>query len=151
MANRDIFAILKEEHAQISSLFTQLKNTRDPIRRSHRFDDIRGALDVHASSEEQALYPRLESVAATEELAQEAKEAHAEIRECLDILENIDPEEENWDTAVCALERTIRSHVNDEETIIFASLKSGFNERELRQIKKDFLEAKKGRREKLAA
>lgn len=151
MANRDIFAILKEDHAQVSALLTQLKNTRDPIRRSGLFDDIRGAVEVHASAEEEALYPRLESEAVTETLAQDAEEANAEIRACLDILENLDPEEENWDTAVKALENEITNHVHEEETRVFSALKECFDAGELRQMKKDFLDAKKGRREDLAA
>ncbi len=151
MASRDIFSLLKEDHQQVATLLTQLKNTHDPVRRSHLFDDVRGALDVHASAEEDAIYPRLESEMTTEDLALNAEEDHDEIRACLEILENLDPEEENWEPAVRALERTVLDHVKEEETEVFAALKADFDEGERRQMKRDFLLAKKGGREELAA
>jgi hemerythrin superfamily protein len=149
--DKDVFELLRADHAKVSDLFTQIKSTEDPTRKQRLFEQIRQELEVHSTAEEQAIYPKLRAEEVTEDLAEDAEEEHAEIRSCLETLQGLDSEEDNWQTAIASLEKVVKHHVREEESEIFDSMKDCFDEAELQQIKSEFLDAKRDLKEKLAA
>jgi hemerythrin superfamily protein len=148
---KDLFGLLEADHEKVSGLFTQLKSTQDPRSKRALFDQLRTELEIHSSAEELAVYPTLHTIEITEDLAEEAEAEHGEIRSCLDTVNGLDGEDENWDTAVLALERAVKHHVKEEESEIFDSMRDCFDQRQLDQMKREFLEAKQDMQEDKAA
>lgn len=140
---RDIFQVLHADHSNVSDLIDQLITTQSPDKKRKLFSEIREELESHSSAEELAVYSKLRKVEMTVDLAVEAEHEHSEIRRCLDRLEDIDYEDENWDEGVKQLCESVGRHVQEEENEIFESMRAYFDESQLDEMKASFLAAKK--------
>jgi hemerythrin superfamily protein len=148
---KDLFAVLEADHGEVADLLTQMKKAKDPGKRRALLATVRQELEIHASAEEQVIYPALRRVEITQDQANEAREEHEEIRVCLDTVTAVDPEDENWEAALESLEGTVRHHVDEEESEIFDSLRDCFDEEQLEHMKHRFLDAKRGLQQERAA
>jgi hemerythrin superfamily protein len=146
----DIFEDLKFDHRKVAALINDLQKPSQEKEKTRVFCEIREELEIHASAEEQTVYPFLEKMTSTEGLAEEADEEHNAIRDALETLAALEPEDEGWAEAANSLKEVVSAHVNFEETKIFAALRRCSSD-QLRDMQQDFEKAKEHLKREIAA
>jgi len=112
---------LKDDHARIATLISEVEKTRegDIERRRECFEKLREALVAHANAEEYALYPALAEKKETAELAAEAVEEHRLVSELLEQLGGMLLDTKEWSYKFKVLAGSVANHVEEEENEIF--------------------------------
>lgn len=122
----DAVELLTADHRMVEQLFHQLElatatdaveNQRDLAQRIVR------ELSVHASVEEQILYPALREVLEDgDRIAGHSLEEHATVKRLLAGLDGMEPRDEGFAAAFVELRDTVREHVTEEESRLFPQL-----------------------------
>lgn len=113
-----VYETLRRDHRSIERLFDDLLGeTDEPDRRWRLFEDLRAELLAHTEAEEQEFYPLLESHAST--LVNKAYADHSAMRERLEDLEEIEPEDASFLKKVEELSEVFLGHVQMEEDEVF--------------------------------
>ena len=123
----DGFALLKEDHAEVQSLFERYSSSQD----EQVVRELCEALSAHARVEEQALYPELRRlVDGGDDLADEAEQEHAALKVLIERIEIAPPED--LSEVVQEMRRLVEPHVAQEETTLFPEmLQSGVDAEQL--------------------
>lgn len=132
--NRDWDEVLQMEHRTVEALFQSLLQTdgTETGKRTALLAKIKHALMKHAIEEENAIYPALQRIDATEDEDQ-LFEDHAEIKKALYDLDRMDSGDATFLTRVRALSDLIERHVQKEEGNLFPRLKRAMSEEENKQ------------------
>ena len=77
------------------------------------------ALGVHAQLEEEIFYPRVRAAIADDAVMDEAFDEHAEAKELIALIEDMDGTEADYDATVKQLGKVIDQHVLEEREQIF--------------------------------
>ena len=105
----NVIELLNQDHREVEQLFAQFESTQD-------FDialQICAELTVHATVEEEIVYPVLERIDA--ETEQEAEEEHAEAKELIARIQAMEPGDPELVATVMKLKAGIEHHVEEEE------------------------------------
>ncbi len=133
---RDVVDLLSADHREFERIFQQLEGLRGATdeasvtRKRELVDEVTIGLAKHSVAEETQVYPRVEKELDKEE-AEHSKEEHAEAEETMKRLERMDADDPGFDSAVAELIQEIRSHVEHEEGVMFAELRSRFSREQL--------------------
>src|ERR1044072_598712 len=102
----NVFDILKEDHKKVSAIFEKLEPTteRGVKTREELFATLKQELEVHTSIEERFLYPALEKADETHDIALEAIEEHAVVKQLLAELDELAVDEETWSAKLKVLQ-----------------------------------------------
>jgi iron-sulfur cluster repair protein YtfE (RIC family) len=112
-----VFKTLAAQHGEASALLARLENA--PDRRADLWPMVKQALQAHEKGELRAVFPELR---AYPELREMADRHEAEAEQLDELIARVDATElasGNFDSALDALVKTIKAHVNEEETQIF--------------------------------
>ncbi|MET0404332.1 MAG: hemerythrin domain-containing protein [Cystobacter sp.] len=129
--------LLKQDHRTVEALFKQFEKAGDKAFKEKReiARKIVKELSIHASIEEQLLYPAAR--ARDERLDDdvlEALEEHHVAKWTLNEIERMSPEDERFDAKVTVLIENIRHHVKEEEQELFPKLERLMGKAELEAI-----------------
>jgi hemerythrin superfamily protein len=106
MPKQDAITLLKADHAAVKKLFAQEeKATKADDKKQDIFDQIKDALTVHATIEEEIFYPAVKK-ARSEHVKDEVREGyeeHKQIKTLLAAISGLSPEDETWDMKVKVL------------------------------------------------
>lgn len=138
----DAITLLINDHRRAEALFGQAELSTQEDRRYEVIQDIVRELSVHAVIEEQVFYPALRKVPGGEELADHALEEHQEVKEILAELDGKTPP--NVDELLSRLISSVREHVREEETDVFAKIQEGVSPEQLREMGEAMEAAKTG-------
>jgi len=122
---RDAIALLKEDHRTVSALFEEFEKA-DEEEQSSIAQRVCQLLTVHATIEEELLYPAAKEVFDDEEetdLVNEAEVEHASAKELIAKIEGMASDDEHFKATVTVLSEYIKHHVKEEETELFPQLK----------------------------
>ena len=114
----NVIELLNKDHREVEQLFTQFESTQD-------FDialQICEELTVHATVEEELVYPVLERI--DPETEQEAEEEHAEAKALIAEIQAMDPSDAALVPTVMKLKAGIEHHVEEEEGEAWPKLQS---------------------------
>ena len=128
MQKHDVIELLKTDHATVKKLFESEKRLTkaDGKKKEAIFNQIKAALSVHATIEEEIFYPAVKS-ARSEQLKDEAREAyeeHKQIKSLLAQIAGITSADESYDMKIKVLKEDVEHHVKEEETEMFPDAKS---------------------------
>ena len=142
----DAIRVLTDDHRQVEELFVRFEKTGDGAhkRRQDLVQRITEALSVHASIEEEILYPaarRFVAVAGDDVL--EALEEHHLVKLTLAELEVMDPGHERYAAKVTVLIENVRHHVEEEEGQLFPAIRKTLDTAQLREIGDELVAAKR--------
>lgn len=148
--NADIFELISSDHDKVSELFDEIEDTEDREEKMELLNQLNEELETHSSAEEQTVYPRIEKVGAGAEydeesgqdLIQEARAEHEEVRQQLKVLGTMDPQDKHWEKLFSELRKAVEHHVDEEESKIFVRMNRLFDGDELERLRDDFLKAK---------
>jgi hemerythrin superfamily protein len=135
MPKRDAVALLKTDHAAVKVLFEkegQLKK-QDGEKKAGLFAQIKAALEVHATIEEEIFYPAVKK-ARSEHLKDEVREGyeeHKQIKSLLAQISSITPTDETYDMKIKVLKEDVEHHVKDEEGEMFPDARRFLGEQQL--------------------
>jgi hemerythrin superfamily protein len=138
--------LLKTDHGNVEALFKQfdaLGHDGDPAEKRRVVDHIIEQLSVHASIEEQLLYPALRAALDDDFPILEALEEHHVAKATLAEIEKLVPTHERFDAKVTVLIESVRHHVEEEERDLFEMMRVHLSATELEDLGTAMDEAKK--------
>ncbi len=123
MPKQNAIALLKADHAAVKKLFAQEERAtkQNDEKKQSIFDQIKDALTVHATIEEEIFYPAVKK-AREEHVKDEVREAyeeHQQIKSLLAQIARITPDDESWDMKIKVLKEDVEHHVKEEEGEMF--------------------------------
>jgi hemerythrin superfamily protein len=119
--------VLKEDHREVEKLFARFERTGEDAHRQRRelADRMIAALTQHAYIEEQHLYPWMrEYIENRDAEVIEAVEEHRLVKWLLTEIAATDERDEAFTARVRVLTDVVRHHVEEEESELFADLRS---------------------------
>ena len=151
MQKLDAVTLLKTDHAAVKKLFeTEKKMTgKDGKKKEAVFNQIKAALEVHATIEEEIFYPAVKTARAehVKDEVREAYEEHKQIKSLLAQIAAITSADETYDMKIKVLMEDVLHHVKEEETEMFPDAKKFLREKRLLELGAE-LEARKQQLEK---
>jgi hemerythrin-like domain-containing protein len=138
-APKDAIALLKQDHADVKELLSQLERTttRAASKRMTLLEKIARMVRVHAKIEEEIFYPAFAEAGDTsedEKLGYEAKEEHGLVDIVLPELEATDASTELFSARAKVLKDLIEHHAEEEERQMFPRAKKLIERDELVQL-----------------
>jgi hemerythrin superfamily protein len=122
---RDAIALLKQDHRTVSALFEEFEKA-DEEEQSAIAQRVCQLLTVHATIEEELLYPAAKQAFEDEEeedLVNEAEVEHGSAKELIAKIEGMSSGDEHFKATVKVLGEYIKHHVKEEEGQLFPQLK----------------------------
>lgn len=114
---------LKEDHDKVKELFAALRKLEDDEvdEKQRIFDQVRDELTFHAAIEEELFYPALESSEDedAQDLVDEAHEEHRIVKELLEEISEILPDDPAFDAKMKVLSENVEHHIEEEEGHLF--------------------------------
>jgi hemerythrin superfamily protein len=108
--DKDAISLLKSDHEEVKKLFKEIEAEED---QEAIFDQIKGALEVHATIEEEIFYPAVKK-ARSEEVKDEVREAyeeHKQVKALLAAIAEISPDDESYSAKIKVLKEDVEHHV----------------------------------------
>ena len=116
----DIYGLIKKDHQEVASLFRRLKAAEGFAETSEQlFAQLREELELHAYAEERVWYPALREAEGTQELVEEALDAHELVGDLFDELAVSCMDDEAWNEKLELLDEYGEDHVEEEKEDIF--------------------------------
>lgn len=143
----DGLEMLERDHREVEQLYSQLESAGATGRSDDQkriAERIIAELSVHATVEEQLLYPASrDAVADGDSLVDESLHEHQEMKEILADLDGAAPSDPGFSENFEKLMGEVRHHVEEEENELFPQLRSALGERRLMEMGQQLAEAKK--------
>ena len=122
---RDAIALLKQDHRTVSALFEEFEKAEEE-EQSAIAQRVCQLLTVHATIEEELLYPAAKEAFDDEEdddLVNEAEVEHSTAKDLIAKIEGMSSDDEHFKATVKVLGEYIKHHVKEEENELFPQLK----------------------------
>ena len=122
---RDAIALLKADHRTVSALFDEFEKAEEE-EQSAIAQRVCQLLTVHATIEEELLYPAAKSAFDSEkdeDLVNEAEVEHGSAKELIAKIEGMSSDDEHFKATVTVLAEYIKHHVKEEENELFPQLR----------------------------
>ena len=119
----NVIELLNQDHRRVEQLFTEFEATQD-------FDTalrICAELTVHATVEEEIVYPVLERI--DPQMEHEAEQEHAEAKDLIARIQGMGPGDADLVPTVRKLKGAIEHHVEEEEGEAWPKMRSGAGNR----------------------
>jgi len=123
-AAKDAIALLKADHATVSSLFAEYEKTNLSKKRKELVAEICTELSVHAQIEEEIFYPAVKAALKDKLLVPEATVEHASLRDLISQIEGVEPDGEDYNAKVKVLSEYVKHHVKEEQNEMFPKAKA---------------------------
>ena len=114
----NVIELLNQDHRKVEQLFARFESTRDVDLARQICEE----LTVHATVEEEVVYPVLERIDA--EIEQEAEEEHAEAKALIARIQAMSADDPELGPTVQQLKAGIEHHVSEEEGEAWPKLRS---------------------------
>ena len=111
----DAVALLKADHRQVESWFSQFDKSRSNSRKQQLAAQICAALRVHTSIEEEIFYPAFLAATADTDKHHEAIVEHDGAKKLIAQIEESRAGDDYFDAKVTVLSEMIKHHVKEEE------------------------------------
>jgi len=122
--------------AKANELFARLAETSDGAvkTRERLFTELKAELELHASLEEQHLFPVLRRNSETKELVADAIRDNRELRAMLTELDGLPKNDESFLQRLKDLQKTFRQHARDEKTEILPAVQRALSEEQVQDV-----------------
>jgi iron-sulfur cluster repair protein YtfE (RIC family) len=132
----NVFDILKEDHKKVADIFEKLEPTTERAvkTREELFARLKTELDVHALVEEKVLYPALEQIEETRDIALEGFEEHRIVKQLLAEMDDMAKDSEQWTAKLTVLKENVEHHVEEEENEMFKKARAALNKELIEEL-----------------
>lgn len=114
-----ITLMLREDHQKFNDLFDQFGKTTDTSQKRNIMTAAIAALEVHATLEEELIYPAWKEHVAAQGLTDQAFAEHHVVHLLIKELKNINPEDESYLAKFTILSEHVTHHIKEEEGKMF--------------------------------
>jgi len=121
--------LLKQQHREVEALLKRALKADDADERRALCGEIKRALQLHSSLEEEIFYPAFRQEADTKKAAKlvlEAYEEHHVVDLLLNELPDADPQAESFEAKLTVLQELVDDHVEEEEEEMFPAAERAF-------------------------
>lgn len=127
-SGEDVIELLTKDHSDVKKLFKEyqkLAQDKAPAaKRSAIAQEVCAALTVHATVEEELFYPAVRSAAdAAQPQLDEAEVEHASVKELIDQIQDMEPDDDLFDAKMKVLGEYVDHHAKEEEAEMFPKAK----------------------------
>ena len=123
LVEEDAVSLLTSDHAEVRQMFEEYRQLLDDNAGDDRRGELAGqicsALTVHAEIEEDVFYPALRERLDDELLLDQAEVEHASVRDLVEQIESMEPDDALFDARVLVLAEYVEHHAQEEESEIF--------------------------------
>ena len=126
-ARNDILEMLKDDHKRVKKAyrdFLKLDREEDPEGCAALVRQVLSDLEVHATLEEELLYPAARNAIGSPDLIDEAEVEHASAKALIQQLKGMDGEDDKFAAHFTVLCEYVLHHVKEEEGELFPQLQS---------------------------
>jgi hypothetical protein len=147
----DIYDYIKADHHKVANLFKQFEKALSDQQRQEIVEMISLELFIHAKSEENTFYKKIEAHLEYKKDINHGKHEHEDIFKLLEEINAMTTVNEAWKKKVLELKEQVEHHVKEEEGKIFSDAKKIFSEDEAWILKEQMHDDKEKILEKLAS
>jgi hypothetical protein len=126
-AETDVISLLTADHNKVRQLFQEFEDIKEDQSqtdlKSELVEQICFELTVHALVEEEIVYPAIRAAIEEDDLMDEAEAEHASVKDLVNQLEQMEPDDEQFDATVMVLSEQVEHHVSEEEGEVFQKVK----------------------------
>jgi len=126
-SGKDALTLLAADHREVRKLFKAYeKLIEGKTNGDERFEiaqQICEMLTTHAAIEEAIFYPAMREAVEADSLLDEAEVEHASVKDLIDQIAAMDPDDDLYDAKVTVLGEYVEHHVNEEENELFPKAK----------------------------
>jgi hemerythrin-like domain-containing protein len=121
--------LLLHDHREVESLFSEFDSLEEGDEEDAEdiIEDACLELEIHDRLETEIFYPAVRAAAADDEditdLLDEGEDEHQAVRELIEKLEDMDPDDDARDALFTTLIEQVKHHVEEEETELFPKVK----------------------------
>jgi hemerythrin superfamily protein len=117
----DAIEMLKMDHQKVRRLFQQYATASDQQDKQEIAEQVFIELEVHTQLEETVFYPAFAELTDEEgqELVAESLEEHQAVKELIEELRGLTPDDEEFEAKFNALRENVEHHVEEEEGAMF--------------------------------
>src|ERR1041384_7382594 len=144
----DPFELLKTDHRKVEQLFSQLESASGK-QKIQVFEQIKTELELHTHIEEKIFYPALEEPEETHDLALEAYEEHAVVKDLLKQLGKARTANDEWEAQAKVLQENVEHHVQEDENELFKKASKVLSREEIETLGEE-MQAEKERKQRTA-
>lgn len=120
----DVTELLHQDHMKVSELFFQFSKAEEDAEKEDLVKQILTELHVHATVEEEIVYPVVEEEAEEgDELVGEANVEHKMVKYLMAELSQMTGDDEELDAKVTVLCELVKHHIREEEKEMFKKLR----------------------------
>lgn len=125
-SHKDALALLINDHREVKKAFSDFEelSSRPSKKKNALADEICTELLKHMTIEEEIFYPAVqESVEGAEDVVKESIVEHAAAKELIKAIQDMQGDEELFDSKVKVLGEQIEHHIEEEENEMFPKVK----------------------------
>ena len=116
----DITKVLRDDHARIKRLFLRANQSSEDVSIAL---DVCDELNIHATIEEEIVYPALQEL--DSHLAEQSEDEHEEAKELIAEIEDLELDDPAVRQLMVQLKKSVMKHVEMEEKQVFPILERG--------------------------
>ena len=135
--NKNAITLLKEDHAKVKKLLSQLDKAQAPGRRDELLEKIVHEVEVHTRLEEEIFYPAFHEAGRKKDdgkLFHEAIAEHGAVKMIMPDLLQTERDSEEFAGKAKVLKDLIEHHAEEEEKEMFPRAKALLSEEELQEL-----------------
>ena len=114
-----ITLMLREDHQKLKELFNQFGNTTNKSEKRNIVTAALAGLEVHATLEEELIYPAWQEHVGEQGLTDEALAEHHVVHLLINELKEINPDDERYNAKFTLLSEHVTHHIKEEEGKMF--------------------------------
>lgn len=118
--------LLRQQHRDVEELFEQLR-TAERRQKISLLGKLAEDLTVHATLEEKYFYPTAEKNPELAPKVRQARAEHDQVRRVISEIMELKSRDPKIDTLIAQLEKTVRTHVEEEEREFFPRMEADAN------------------------
>jgi hemerythrin superfamily protein len=107
--------LIRRDHKKVESLFNKVEQSKKPDAKKRVCEQALMELDVHSKLEEEIFYPAVRKHVGDEEMVEEAKQEHQQVKEMMRELRKMNIEDEEFEEKFSELVEAVQHHVEEEE------------------------------------
>lgn len=107
--------LIKRDHKKVEGLFNKFDEAKTANAKNRICQQAIQELEIHAKLEEEIFYPAVKKTLGEEEMVEEAKQEHQQMKEIIRELNKMSAEDEQVETKFAELVECVQHHVEEEE------------------------------------
>jgi hypothetical protein len=107
--------MIRRDHKRVAGLFKKFDRAKTSAAKKRIVEQLAKQLDMHSRLEEEIFYPAVRRELGEEDLVEEARKEHQEVKEIVQQLKQMDGEGDRFEATFSELVECIQHHVEEEE------------------------------------